>query len=63
MLGCDLVIYNDLEDIVEAVRSCNPVLLKVYLIFLPSPFLLKSTSAPDEKYILLYCLLTMTITF
>ena len=24
VLGCDGVIYNDLEDIVEAVRSCNP---------------------------------------
>ena len=29
VLGCDKVIYNDLEDIVEAVRSCNPDALLV----------------------------------
>jgi amidophosphoribosyltransferase len=28
VLGCDGVIYNDLEDIVEAVKSCNPTAIK-----------------------------------
>ena len=45
VLGCDLVIYNDLEDIVEAVRSCNPGSLLV-IIHLTCPAL----SYPAQPY-------------